>query len=112
MVLDAAPTHHGSTVAATTRGTPWTESGFNSVWDRFKNRLEQEGKVGGDLTIHGLRYTVGDMLAEADTSLDDIRRALGQKTLAMAQHYTERAQKRSAVRRAVEKINPLGTQVV
>ena len=81
MVLDAAPTHHGSTVAATTRGTPWTESGFNSVWDRFKNRLEQEGKVGGDLTIHGLRYTVGDMLAEADTSLDDIRRALGRRPL-------------------------------
>ena len=52
------------------------------------------------------------MLAEADASLDDIRRALGQKTLAMAQHYTERAQRHSAVRRAVEKLDPLGTQGV
>jgi integrase len=112
MILDAAPAHHGPTVAATTRGTPWTESGFNSVWDRFKDRLEEDGKVGADLTIHGLRHTVGDMLAEADASLDDIRRALGQKTLAMAQHYSERAQKHSAVRRAVEKLDPLGTQGV
>jgi integrase len=110
LVLEAAPAHEAATVAATTNGTPWTESGFNSVWDRFKDKLEEDGKVGSHLTIHGLRHTVGDMLADAEASLDDIRRALGQKTLAMAQHYSERAKKRSAVRRAVEKIDPLGTR--
>ena len=52
------------------------------------------------------------MLAKSETSLDDIRRALGQKTVAMAQHYSERAKKRSAVRRAVEKMDPLGTKIV
>ena len=41
MILDAAPAHDGLTVAATTRGTPWTESGFNSVWARFKDKLEK-----------------------------------------------------------------------
>ena len=112
LVLDAAPDHDAPTVAATTNGTPWTESGFNSVWDRFKDKLEAEGKIGSHLTIHGLRHTVGDMLAESEASLDDIRRALGQKTLAMAQHYSERAKKRSAVRRAVEKIDPLGMREV
>lgn len=110
LVLDTAPAHEADTVAATTNGTPWTESGFNSVWDRFKDKLEEDGKVGAHLTIHGLRHTVGDMLAESEAGLDDIRRALGQKTLAMAQHYSERAKKRSAVRRAVEKMDPLGTR--
>lgn len=110
IVLDAAPDHGAATVSGTTNGTPWTESGFNSVWSRFKNKLEAEGRIGSHLTVHGLRHTVGDMLAEADTGLDDIRRALGQKTLAMAQHYSERANKRSAVRRAVEKMDPLGTR--
>jgi hypothetical protein len=52
------------------------------------------------------------MLAELEASLDDIRRALGQKTLAMAQHYSERAKKGSAVRRAVEKLDPLGMREV
>jgi hypothetical protein len=52
------------------------------------------------------------MLAESEASLDDIHRALGQKTLAMAQHYSERAQKHSAVRRAVEKLASLGTRGV
>jgi integrase len=108
LVLDAAPAHDAATVAATTNNTPWTESGFNSVWDRFKDKLEADGRIGSHLTIHGLRHTVGDMLAESEASLDDIRRALGQKTLAMAQHYSERAKKRSAVRRAVEKMDPLG----
>jgi integrase len=112
MILGAAPTHEAATVAATTNGTPWTESGFNSVWDRFKNKLEADGRIGAHLTIHGLRHTVGNMLAESDASLDDIRRALGQKTLAMAQHYSERAEKRSAVRRAMEKLDPLGTRGV
>jgi integrase len=112
IVLDAAPVHDAPTVAATTNGTPWTESGFNSVWNRFKGKLEEEGKVGAHLTIHGLRHTVGAMLAELEASLDDIRRALGQKTLAMAQHYSERAKKGSAVRRAVEKLDPLGMREV
>jgi hypothetical protein len=109
-VLEAAPTQEAATVAATTNDTPWTESGFNSVWDRFKDKLEEDGKIGSHLTIHGLRHTLGEMLAESEASLDAIRRTLGQKTLAMAQHYSERAKKRSAVRRAVEKMVPLGTR--
>jgi integrase len=109
-ILDAAPIHKGKTIAANSRGEPWTESGFNSVWDRFKDRLEAEGKVGPHLTIHGLRHTVGSMLADAETGLDDIRRTLGQKTLAMAQHYSERAKKEKTMRRVVDSLDPLGTR--
>lgn len=112
MILDAAPAHEAATVAATTNGTPWTESGFNSVWDRFKKALKADGRIGPHLTIHGLRHTVGAMLAESDADLDDIRRALGHKTLVMAQHYSEGARKLSSVQKAVEKLDPLGTRGV
>jgi integrase len=107
-ILDAAPRHDAVTIAATSRGRPWTESGFNSVWDRFKDGLEKAGKIGPGLTIHGLRHTVGTLLAEAGTDLDDIRRVLGQKTLTMAQHYSERAKKEAATRGAVHRLDPLG----
>jgi integrase len=81
LVLEAAPSHDAITVAATTNSTPWTESGFNSVWDRFNDKLQEEGRIGGHLTIHGLRHTVGAMLAESEASLDDIRRHLGRRPL-------------------------------
>ena len=110
LILDQAPRHDAVTIAATSRGRPWTESGFNSVWDRFKDKLEAQGKIGHGLTIHGLRHTVGTLLAEAGTDLDDIRRVLGQKTLVMAQHYSERAKKQAATRGAVHRLDPLGTR--
>jgi len=111
-ILDAAPPHEAVTIAATSNGTPWTESGFNSVWDRFKDKLEAEGKIGPNLTIHGLRHTVGTLLAEAGSGLDDIRRILGQKTLGMAQHYSERANKQEAARGIVHRLDPLGKRKV
>ncbi len=78
------------------------------MWDRFKTGLEEEGKVGPNLTIHGLRHTVGGLLAEAGEDLDTIRRVLGQKTLVMAQHYSERAKKAEATRGAVLRMDVLG----
>jgi integrase len=110
-IFDEAPRHDAVTIAATSRGRPWTESGFNSVWDRFKDDLEKEGKIGPGLTIHGLRHTVGTLLAEAGMDLDTIRRVLTQKTLTMAQHYSERAKKNDAMRGAVHRLDPLGTRL-
>lgn len=107
-ILDSAPKHAAITIAASSRGTPWTESGFNSVWDHFKSGLEAEGLIGPGLTIHGLRHTVGTMLAEAGADLDTIRRVLGQKSIVMAQHYSERANKEAATRGAVHRLDPLG----
>jgi integrase len=79
-----------------------------SVWDRFKDDLEAKGLIGPGLTIHGLRHTVGTLLAEAGCDLDTIRRVLGQNTLVVAQHYSERAKKMEATRGAVRCLDPLG----
>lgn len=105
-ILAAQKPHNAPTVAATSRGVPWTSSGFDSVWDRFKRDLEKRGIVDPGLTMHGLRHTVGGLLADAGCDLDTIRRVLGQKTLTMAQLYSERAKKRNATRDAVAQLDP------
>lgn len=107
-ILTAAPAHNAITIAATSDGTPWTESGFNSSFYKLIGRLEEAGKVAPGLTFHGLRHTVGTLLAEGGADLDMIRRVLGQKTLVMAQHYSERANKREAARGMVHRLDPLG----
>ncbi|MFZ0127542.1 MAG: tyrosine-type recombinase/integrase, partial [Xanthobacteraceae bacterium] len=43
----------------------------------------------GTVAAHGLRHTVGTLLIEAGADIDTVRRWLGQKTLAMAIHYSE-----------------------
>jgi len=90
-LLAAAPKHDAVTIAATTSGTPWTSSGFNSTFIKAVARLRQNGRVGDGLTFHGLRHTVGTLLVEAGADIDTVRRWLGQKTLAMAVHYSETA---------------------
>lgn len=110
-ILDGAPVHKAKTLAANQGGTTWTSSGFDSGWDKFKRQLEREGKIDRGLTMHGLRRTVGGMLADAGCDLDTIRRVLGQKTLTMAQLYSERAKKRAVTKEAMERINPRGMQM-
>ena len=109
-ILAAVPAHPAPTIAATSRGTTWTETGFNAVWIRFKGRLEAQGRVGPGLTIHGLRHTLGGLLADAGCDLDTIRRVLGQKTLTMAQLYSERAKKEAATKEAMERLDVLGNR--
>ncbi len=109
-LLSAAPQHSGVTIAANSRGQPWTESGYNSTFGKFITRLEQEGKVEPGLTMHGLRHTLGTRLREAGTDLDDIRRLLGQKTLSMAQHYSETADRSDDAREAVSRLDILGNR--
>ena len=108
-ILASAPQHDAVTLAANSRGQPWTESGYNSTFGKFIDRLEQGGKVAPGLTMHGLRHTLGTRLREAGADLDDIRRLLGQKTLSMAQHYSETADRSDEAREAVAQLTCLGT---
>ena len=73
-------------------------------------KLEREGKVGAGLTFHGLRHTVGTLLTEAGVNLDTVRRWLGQKTLAMAIHYSETADTSKQMRSVLKKFDPLGSK--
>ena len=109
-LLSEAPPHNAVTVAATTHGTPWTISGFNSTFIKAIGKLERKGKVGTGLTFHGLRHTVGTLLVEAGFNLDTVRRWLGQKTLAMAIHYSETADTSKQMRGVLKKFDPLGSK--
>jgi integrase len=59
----------------------------------IRAKLEAQGKVAPGLTLKGLRHTVAMILSEM--SFDDRTTAdcLGQKTEAMARHYSRRADK-------------------
>ncbi|MEJ0052471.1 MAG: tyrosine-type recombinase/integrase [Methylovirgula sp.] len=65
--LEPAAKHDAVTLAVTTKGTPWTESGFNATFIKTMRSLERAGKVEAGLTFHGLRHTVGTLLVEPDS---------------------------------------------
>jgi hypothetical protein len=107
IIASAAP-HDAITLAASSKGTPWTSDGFRSSFNKAMRRLEDDGKVGPDLTFHGLRHAVGTLMIESGVELDIVRRWLGQKTLAMAIHYSEGANTAEQMSGAVLKFDPLG----
>ena len=109
-LLASAPHHGAVTIAATTNGTPWTESGFNSTFIKAIAKLSRSGRVGPGLTFHGLRHTVGTLLIEAGYDIDTVRRCLGQKTLAMAIHYSETADTSERMIGVIQKFDPLGSK--
>lgn len=109
-LLAAAPIQDAVTVAATTNGTPWTVSGFNSTFIKAIAKLEKVGRVEHGLTFHGLRHTCGTLLVEAGFDIDTVRRWLGQKTLAMAIHYSKTADTSVRMRGMMKKFDPLGSK--
>ena len=109
-LLAAAPRCDAVTIASTSRGKPWTTSGFNSTFIKAIARLERDGKVEPGLTFHGLRHTVGTLLIEAGFDIDTVRRWLGQRTLAMAIHYSQTADTSERMREVNEKFDPLGSK--
>jgi hypothetical protein len=44
-ILAAAPTHNAITLCANSRGRPWTESGFNSSWQKFRRQAAPFGLI-------------------------------------------------------------------
>jgi len=103
--MSNAPKHTAITVAATSRGRVWTVSGFRASWRPLKQRLQEEGKVGKGLTLKGLRHTVATVLAEMGYDDRTIADVLGQRTLAMAQHYSKRADRSRKLTDVVAKLD-------
>lgn len=105
LILDKAPKHDAITLAANSRGLPWTEDGYRSSWRKLKLKLEAEGKIAPRLTIHGLRHTVATILAEEGFNTRTIADALGQKTEAMARHYSKNADIRKNMEEVTRKLD-------
>jgi len=91
IVLDRAPVHQAETLVANSQGRAWTVGGFRASWNKFRIKLEQEGKIEPNLTLYGLRHSVAVILREA--GLDDryIADALSHTNETMARYYSKRA---------------------
>ena len=104
-ILNAAPAHDAVTIAATSRGRPWTQSGFRASWRTLKAGLEAAGVVAPGLTFHGLRHTVGTILAEEGFDDRTIADVLGHATEAMARHYSREADRTRKMKGVVRRLD-------
>lgn len=106
--LVGAPAHGATTIAANSAGRPWSLSGFDTAFQRLIGALEKEGQVGKGLTLHGLRHTLATRLKEAGADDEGIADILGQKSLAMARHYSEGADTTEKARTLIEAADVFG----
>jgi integrase len=97
--LQAIPRSH-VTVLNSQLGKPYSMSGFS----RFMRDTIKAAGLPMDCKPHGLRETLGRLLADNEVSTHDIMARLGHKTLAEAERYTREADRRRGGRRAVVKL--------
>jgi integrase len=98
--MAALPRRHVC-ILTTAYGKPFTVDGF-SGW--MRDAIEAAGIT--DLTCrpHGLRKTLGRLMADAECTAHEIMAALGHTTLAEAARYTREADRRRSGRRAIAKL--------
>jgi integrase len=96
--LDATP-RHGEFVLSTVSGKPRSAEGLTNDWQRWCDRA---GLVG--TTIHGLRKTLGKILAEEGATTRELMDALGHDAIAHAELYSRAAEQESMARSAFNKI--------
>lgn len=101
---EAAKDRRAVTVVTNQSGAPYTGNGFRALFFRLIRKLEAEGKVAPGLTFHGLRHTAGKMLDEAGCDTRTIAAALGQRSEAMARHYSEEGDRRRRVVVAIKRL--------
>jgi enterobacteria phage integrase len=97
--LDALTRRH-VTIVNTEYGKPFTVDGF-SGW--MRGAMTAAG-LPLDCKPHGLRKTLGRLLADASASAHEIMAALGHLTLAEAERYTREADRRRGGRNAIAKL--------
>ncbi len=96
-ILKTAEPHDAVTVAANSRGLPWTIDGFRASWAKLRTRLQAEERIGAGLTLYGLRHTVAVLLRELGYNERNIADALGQESETMARHYSRGASRKNVM---------------
>jgi integrase len=116
IALANAPKHDAITVCANSHGLPWTTAGFNSSWQKARQKLLDIDAVSPGLTLKGLRHTVATILAEMGMDDRAIADMLGQRTITMAQHYSRRAKRTRKLAGIIEsfdaEVNRRRTEIV
>lgn len=80
-------------------GRPYKANTLSKI---MREHLDRIGLT--HLTLHGLRHTAGQALAEAGCSPHEIAAVLGHRTLQMVQLYTKKANQRTLAKSAILKL--------
>jgi integrase len=102
-ILDATP-RVSPNIVVSTHGKPYTEEVLRAQFFPFIRRLVTEGKVQPGLSFHGLRHTLGTLLAEAGCDAPTIAAVLGQESTKMAEHYSKTANRHHLAGAGIERI--------
>jgi integrase len=102
-ILDATP-RVSPNVVVSTLGKPYKAEVLRAQFFPFIRRLIEEGKVQPGLSFHGLRHTLGTVLAEAGCDAPTIAAVLGQESTTMAEHYSKTARRHHLAGAAIERI--------
>jgi integrase len=99
VVLDATPITGLSTFLITKSGKPFAP---NNLSEQFRQWCDEAG-LPQILSLHGLRHTVGDKLAEEGSNPNEIASVLGHASARSALHYTQGADRKRMARRAMKR---------
>jgi integrase len=104
--IDEWPRTH-VTVINTAYVKPFTVDGFS----RFMRDAITAAGLPVECQPHGLRKTLGRLLADAGATAHEIMAALGHTTLAEAERYTREADRKRGGKAAIAKLDRLGIRV-
>src|SRR5262249_56149507 len=99
-VLDARPVTGVGTFLVTKSGKPYSP---NDLSEQFRAWCDEAG-VAPELSLHGLRHTVGDQLAETGSNANEIASVLGHAGAKSALHYTQGADRKRMSRHAMTRL--------
>lgn len=93
----------GDTVLVTAYGKPFSENSLTGLMADWTKRAG----IGKGATLHGLRKTLGKMMAEASASTRELMDVLGHTNIAHAELYSREAAQELLAREAMEKVTRL-----
>ena len=99
-IIDATPVTGFSTFLVTKTGKPYSP---NDLSDQFREWCDA-ATVPGELSLHGLRHTLGDTLAENEATPNEIASVPAHKSVKSSLHYTQGADRKRMARKAMSRI--------
>jgi integrase len=99
-ILDATPVTGFSTFLVTKTGRPFQP---NDLSEQFRQWCNEAG-LPRNLSLHGLRHTMGDKLAETGSNPNEIASVLGHAGARSALHYTQGADRKRMGRAAMKRL--------
>jgi integrase len=98
-ILEATAITGFSTYLVTKSGRPFQP---NDLSEQFRQWCNEAG-LPAHLSLHGLRHTVGDTLAETGSNPNEIASVLGHASARSALHYTQGADRKRMARTAMKR---------